>query len=457
MSMRILITGATGLIGKPLAKRLAERGHELVVLGRSASKARDELAVRCEIHAWDPEREPLPRAALQGVQAVIHLAGESIGARRWTDAQKRRIIDSRVKSARELLLAAAETRQVKVFISSSAIGYYGDRGSEELTETSAPGEGFLSEVCRLWEGVVREHPTSYQRAVMIRTGLVLSRRGGALEKMLPLFRTGLGGPMGDGRQWMSWIHLDDLVELYVTALENSGARGPINGVAPEPLTNDEFSRELGRALGRPALLRAPRFALRAALGEMADLVLQGQRVLPEAAQSLGFKFRYPKLSQALAAVTEGLADGDEEFETEQWIPKPVEQVFPYFREARNLETLMPSSLDVKILKQSSEKLAPGTLIDYSLTFHGVPLVWQARIESWEENRGFRDSQLKGPYRKWVHTHRFEPFQGGTLMRDEIRFRLPGGVLANKTVGIKVRKDIAGIFAHRKKMIREIFG
>jgi uncharacterized protein (TIGR01777 family) len=251
---------------------------------------------------WDATREPPPASTLAGVDAIVHLAGESV-ARRWTAERKRRIRESRVTGTRHLVDAVEARRErPRVMVAASAIGIYGERGEETITEESEPGTGFLPEVCVAWEAEARRAETLGMRVVRLRIGVVLGADGGALAAMLPLFKLGLGGPVGSGRQWMSWIHRDDVVGLVLDALERAVAAGAVNATAPEPVRNKDFARALGAALRRPALLPAPAFALRLAFGEMAEVLLGGQRVLPARAQTIGYTFRFPSLAAALGRI-----------------------------------------------------------------------------------------------------------------------------------------------------------
>jgi uncharacterized protein len=295
--MRVTITGATGLIGQRLAGALRERGDEVTVLSRNPDKAGAALGV--EAAAWQPESEPAPVEALSGRDGVIHLAGENI-AQRWNDDVKRRIRTSRELGTRNLVagLRAAEPRPAAL-VSASGSDYYGARDDERVTEETPPGDEFLAQVCVAWEREAAAAEELGVRVVRVRTGVALEKGGGALAKMLPFFRLGIGGPVAGGRQYMPWIHVDDLVSLYLTALERPEWTGPVNGTAPDPPTNKEFSRALGRALRRPAIAPVPALALRALYGEMADIVVQGRRMVPERAQALGFPYAHPELDEAL--------------------------------------------------------------------------------------------------------------------------------------------------------------
>ncbi len=295
--LRAVVSGATGLVGRALLQRL----EAPVVLTRSPARAATALP-GVVARRWDPEAEPAPAAALAGADVVFHLAGEPIAAGRWTAARRRRIRDSRVLGTRHLVagLAALERRPA-VLVSASAVGYYGDRGDELLDERSAPGSGFLAEVCVEWEAAALGAAQLGIRVVCARLGVVLARGGGALAAMRTPFRLGLGGRLAGGRQWMSWVHLDDVVGMLLHAARSAAIQGAMNAVAPAPETNAEFTRALAAALRRPALLPVPARALRAALGDMAEVLTASQRVLPVVARDSGYPFAFPTLAPALAA------------------------------------------------------------------------------------------------------------------------------------------------------------
>jgi hypothetical protein len=301
--MRVTITGATGRIGRKLVDALRERGDDVTVLSRDPDKARAALGV--EAVAWQPESEPAPAAALAGRDGVIHLAGEDV-AQRWNAETKERLLASREVGTRNLVtgLRAAEPRP-GALISSSAVGWYGPRGDERVTEDAPAGDDFLAQVCAAWEREAAHAEELGVRVVRIRTGVVLDKGGGALAKMLPFFKLGLGGPVAGGRQYMPWIHVDDLVRLYLTALDEAAWSGPINATAPEPVTNKDFSRALGRALRRPAFAPVPGAAVRVLYGEMADIVVHGQRAVPQRTQALGYRFQHPELDEALRSALAG--------------------------------------------------------------------------------------------------------------------------------------------------------
>jgi uncharacterized protein (TIGR01777 family) len=296
--MNVTLTGATGLIGTAIVNALLERGDGVTVLSRDPERARAALG-DVEAHAWQPLQEPAPTAALTGRDAVVHLAGESV-AQRWTDEARRAIVDSREIGTRNLVagIGAAEPRPAAL-VSASAVGYYGPRGDERVTEDAAPGDDFLSQVCVAWEREAARAAEHGLRVSMLRTGVALDQQGGALAKMLPFFRLGIGGPVAGGRQYMPWIHADDIVGLYLAAVDDASWEGAINACAPEPVTNRELSRALGRALRRPAFAPVPGLAVRLLYGDMAEIVTTGQRAVPMRALERGFAFRHTDLEQAL--------------------------------------------------------------------------------------------------------------------------------------------------------------
>ena len=297
--MTIALTGATGLIGSALRLLLESGGHRVVALRRAAASGDAGGDPR-----WDPATGGLSPGALDGVDAVAHLAGENVAGGRWTASRKARIRGSRVDGTRRLAeTIAGLERRPATLVAASAIGYYGDRGDERVDESSAPGEGFLPDVCRAWEEAAAPARAAGVRVVHLRIGIVLTPAGGALRQMLPPFRFGLGGPIGSGRQYMSWVTLDDVLGGVLHVLRTADLDGPVNMVAPEPATNAEFTRTLGRVLRRPAVLPLPAVGARLAFGEMADaLLLASARVEPTRLQESGFAFGYPALEGALRHV-----------------------------------------------------------------------------------------------------------------------------------------------------------
>jgi uncharacterized protein (TIGR01777 family) len=297
--LKITISGASGLIGRRLLKMLAADGHALHVLSRHAGT---NLPPGVKISPWDPLKGEPPADALREADAVIHLAGEPV-AQRWTPEVKQKIRGSRVAGTEHLVQAISKLPQPpKTLLCASAIGYYGSRGDEVLTEVSGPGSDYLSEVCIAWEKAAQAAEALGVRVVRVRIGVVLDARGGALAKMLPPFKMGVGGKVGNGRQWMSWIHAEDLAGIFRLALTSAAINGAVNGTAPNPVTNADFTRALAAALRRPAIFPVPPLALKLMFGEMSEVLLGSQRVAPQAAEASGYQFQFPHVGAALADV-----------------------------------------------------------------------------------------------------------------------------------------------------------
>jgi len=300
--VRVLVTGASGLIGAALCDALFARGDEVVGLSRDPGKAR-AANPRITWHRWEPTLERPDPAAFEGVDGVVNLIGERID-QRWSDEAKQKIIESRRQGTHNLVQtieALEETKRPKVLVSQSAIGYYGDRGDEVVDEDSAPGTGFVSEVPQAWEQAAHEPDNTGVRVVVVRTGLVLTTKGGLLKEMLTPFKLGVGGPLAGGKQYFSWIHLQDEIGILLWALDNEQVSGTVNATAPEPVTNKDFSKALGRAVNRPAVMPVPGFVLDLKFGgEFGHVLRGGQRVMPKRTQELGYSFKHPQLDGALA-------------------------------------------------------------------------------------------------------------------------------------------------------------
>jgi uncharacterized protein len=304
--MRVFVAGGTGMIGTRLVRRLQERQHTVVLLTRRPDAARTSFGqAPPQIVSGDPTTAGPWMDAVNDCDAVINLTGENIFNKRWSDAFKKLLRDSRVLSTTHVVEALRRNPvrgdgTPRTLVNASAIGYYGPCGDEEITEEAPPGKDFLAELCVAWEAAARPAEAAGIRVAVIRVGVVLGKDGGPIAKLLTPFKMGAGGPVGSGRQWLSWIHHADIVGIFVHALENSTAVGPINGTAPNPATNKEFSKSLGRALHRPAVMWTPGFALELGLGGVAEVILSGQRVLPKKALTLGYTFKFPGLDEGLA-------------------------------------------------------------------------------------------------------------------------------------------------------------
>lgn len=302
--MRALVTGATGFVGRRLLTRL----DSPVVLSRDAEKARVDLAeYRVTAHPWNPTKETAPAAALEGVDTVFHLAGEPVAEGRWNKEKKHRLRASRVDGTRHLVEALTQAEQKPdVLVSASAVGFYGSRDEEVLDESALPSDDFLAEMCVAWESEAQQARDAGIRVVTVRIGIVLGKGGGALSKMLLPFRLGLGSPLGNGRQWMPWIHIDDLVSLLLHVATHDTLDAPVNGTSPNPVTNRQFTKTLGKVLHRPTFFPpVPGPVLRVAMGEFGSILLTSQRALPKAALEAGFQFQYPELESALESLLRG--------------------------------------------------------------------------------------------------------------------------------------------------------
>ncbi|HSH48267.1 MAG TPA: TIGR01777 family oxidoreductase, partial [Halomonas sp.] len=296
--MRILITGGSGFVGQALCRRLHEDGHRILVTSRDPSRVQGLLPSGTKVRRWASDFVDLPP------KAIVNLAGEPIASGRWTPARKQRLLESRLEVTRDVValceqLHATRGQAPGVLVSASAMGYYGDQGERDVTEDTPPHDEFAHRLCRDWEAAAMEAAPFGTRVAILRLGLVLERDGGMLDKMLPPFKLGLGGRMGNGRQYMPWVHRFDLIEMILTLIERDDLEGPFNGSAPHPVTNAAFTRVLAKQLGKPALLPVPAFALKLGLGEMSTLLLGGARMLPKRLQEAGFTFRYPTLEEAL--------------------------------------------------------------------------------------------------------------------------------------------------------------
>lgn len=308
----VAIAGATGLIGSALASSCARDGIAVSALVRDTVRAAD-LLPSAKLHAWDATRGSPPANAFDGVDVVVNLIGEPVGDKRWNDGRKKQLRDSRVVGTRALVDALRDLpRRPRLLISASGSGYYGDRGDEILTESAAPGTGFLAELARDWEAEAMRAADIGVRVVLLRNGVVLSKRAGILHKILPPFRLGLGGPAGKGTQWLPWIHLEDQIGLVRHVMSHEAVSGPLNCVAPEPVTNAEFARALGEVLGRPTGLKAPLFALRIRFGSqfVDEVLLASQRAMPVRTLETGYTFQHPLLREALAEVLDKRTRGE---------------------------------------------------------------------------------------------------------------------------------------------------
>lgn len=455
---KILITGATGFIGGKLLKQLMMSGYDDInILTRNAENTEKKLDFPAKCFEWDIKNQKVDAGAFKGVDTIFHLAGENIADGRWSEEKKKRIIESRTKSS-ELIKREVQKigpdRKIKI-ISASAVGYYGDRGDEVLTEASSKGSGFLSDVCEQWEKSLKDIQGNINLH-FIRIGLVLSKDGGALPKMELPFKFGVAGKIGDGTQYMSWIHIKDLIDLFIFVGSNNVEGLVFNGVSPNPVTNEEFTKTMGKVLSRPTFLKAPKFLVETALGEMSAVLLNGQRVKPENALKNGFNFQFTSLETALKDLFFYDLKGERRVFKCQFVEKPRPEVFEFFSDEYNLEKITPPLLNFKVLSKSTPEIQEGTIIDYKLKLRGLPMKWKSLIKDFVKNEKFIDTQLKGPYKKWVHLHGFHDLKDGTLMTDDIVYKVPFGFIGRLFTGALVKRDVDEIFNYRQKVIGEIF-
>jgi uncharacterized protein (TIGR01777 family) len=468
--MRVFVTGATGFIGRALVPRLQRDGHAVVAWVRAPERARGLLGADVELVQAEAAPGALV-AALEGSDAVVNLAGEPLMGGRWTAGRRQILEDSRIAVTEQLVRAMAETKsRPRVFVSGSAVGYYGDRADALLTEASSGGDDFLARLCRRWERAAQDAERLGVRVTLLRTGIVLGRAGGALAQMLPAFQLGVGGPIGSATQYLPWIHLHDLAKIIAVALVDDRYRGPVNGVAPEQATSRTFARALGRALHRPALVTVPAFALKAIFGEAATVLLASHRVDPCVLREHQFAFDFPTLNSALedivggAAVAVSLAqsrperarEARYELRTRTVIDAPLEDTFAFFSKATNLGVITPAAMQFSIQGQVPH-MAAGAVIDYRVRIGPLPVRWRTRITSWEPGRSFADLQEKGPYRFWWHEHTFQADGGRTVMEDRVYYTPPLGFIGRLANRIFIGSTLRKIFQYRGDVIRLRFG
>jgi uncharacterized protein (TIGR01777 family) len=462
--MKIFITGATGFVGRMLVARLIQDENELVCWSRNPKQAKAVLGSSVTVVS-SKDVDHLSDH-LKGCHAVINLQGESLFGRRWTPEQKVRLHESRIGFAR---LLADSVRKLghkapRIIISASAVGYYGAEVSKPVDEEAPAGSDFLARLCRDWEDTLLALRTQGIRVVALRIGMVLGKNGGAMQKLLPPFKLGLGGRLGSGNQYMAWIHMSDLVSMIRAALHNERYNGPINATAPGTITNRQFTEALSAQLNRPAVFHMPAIVLKLALGKVSSVLLGGQRVQSSRASSLGFKFEFPEINSALVDVLSDFGvsitrsdGGDFVLKQKISVRKPIEEVFDFFSHPENLGAITPSHLGFSIRGNIPLEIKKGLIIDYDIKLGVIPLRWTSSIDAWEQGSSFVDTQVRGPYSKWSHKHDFESKGDSTIITDTVSYRLPFGPLGRLAHYIFIRATLTDIFAYRSYFATLRFG
>lgn len=449
--MKILISGATGLVGSELGKKLSQMGHQLFVLSRSP----EQVDLKCPFPQKAISWKQLDNwEGLTDLDAIIHLAGKNIFEQRWNTKVKKQIYDSRVETTKKLVdLANEKCKKLSVFISTSAVGIYGEADDQAIHEDHTLSYSYLGKVCQDWEEPLNH--LKGKRWVILRVAPVFSEKEGALQEMVSPIQMGYGGTLAGGQFHMSWIDIDDLVNMYVFAFEES-IQGTFNAVAPTSETNATISQSIADHLNTKLGPNAPLFAMKLLLGEMAGHIVESQTISPQKIIDKGFRFQCREAKTSIEKRVAPLRGTEKRKIFEQWIPRSKEDIFPFFADAKNLEEITPANLNFKILSSSSDNIEKGTEIHYKLKIDGIPIKWKTVISEWNPPHQFADNQEKGPYTKWYHVHKFENLASGTLMIDQVDFQLPLGILGHMAAGWKVLRDVENIFKYRQKIIYEKF-
>lgn len=462
--MKIVLTGATGFVGKSLVKELLKNNHQLVILTRNSENAKKIFkSLPLSYFNWDSEKDLPPIEAFESCDAIINLLGENIAAKRWSNKQKNKIRNSRILGTKNLGERIKTLNQKpSVWVQASAIGVYPVLHEQEINESTQHGEGFLAQTCIDWENEAQKYSSFVERQNILRFGVVLGEGGGALSKLFPLFKMGAGGKVSNGEQYMSWIHIYDLVRLITYAVENNISEKVLNATSPFPVKNSEFTQALANSLHRPAIFPVPAFVLKLAMGELSSIVLDSQKVMPRETLKSGFEFKYLRIEVALDDITNNIQFpplkkkcNQIKLESLLWIKKPKSEMFDFFKEAKNLEKITPDWLNFKITEQSSTSILEGTVFKYKLKLHGIPLFWTSKIINWRDGVEFSDYQISGPYKIWHHTHSFYECLDGTLMIDKVYFSLPFSPFSDLLAYLWVKRDVVKIFSYRNSIIQKI--
>ncbi len=439
--------GGSGFIGSKLGEALANNGWEINLLTRNAKAQSSRTSFPCTLFQWT--NGEIPPLALENVAAIINLTGQPIADQYWTSAYKAKILSSRIDAVKALKRALMKANlRPEVIIQASAIGYYGFDRQDPLDEGAKAGSGFLAETCEAWENEA-QGLAAFSRLCIARIGLVLDWGGGVFSKLHDIYSTGLGGILGKGNQKMNWIHMVDLVNFFIQAIDNKNYTGPFNLVSPDHSSNKTFHQELSRYTPSFSKIKVPALALKLLLGERSVLLLGNVHTKPAKLINHGFHFAFPTLDQCLENLfAHSRQTSAHVLEYRQWLPVSLDESWDFMSNAENLEQITPPWLKFKVLKTSTPHLGEGTTIDYRLKLHYIPLKWRSVISSWNPRNGFTDEQLIGPYQSWYHKHTFSSLKNGTLIVDRVEYSLPLFPFG-QIAFLFVRSNLAKIFAYRQ--------
>lgn len=452
--MNILITGASGFLGKKLTFELLKKGHKLTLVSRTQKR----FTCPHTFLQWDISKKPLPFKCLKEIDAIIHLAGEPIAEKKWLKDQKQKIYNSRVQGTKNLVQSIqSHPNNVRIFISASAIGIYGNHGEREITEASSFGNDFLSKVCQSWEAASQSLIENKNiRLCYARFGLILDRDGGILKKLQPIYRCRLASPLSTGQQWMSWIHSKDAVGMLIYALENKSVKGAFNATAPMPITNKSFTLLLSKAMQARPLhkLHAPRFILRASLGEITQMILCSQQVLPEKMFNWGYSFKFKELKQALNDIFRTLPQFHF-LRSQQWFSASAEQVFDYLTEFSCAKELIFPKANIHFIKTSTPKPTLNSLIEYQLKTKGFSKQINYRISRWNPPNEFTN-QVDSRSIHLLHNHKLQKLGSGTLVTDSIYYKPQSRVINQLFVNPLLANHSQKALDYRYEKLENIF-
>jgi len=451
LNSKILLIGGSGFLGNEIGIELVNAGYQINLLTREI-KEDGCLSYPATQFCWESDGS-VPESAIKGVDAIVNLSGESISAGRWTAAKKRRIVESRINTTRSVV-QAAKNHRIDTLIQTSAIGYYGDTGSSIADESTPMGRGFLAETASQWEQQLKTLGNT--RLVTMRLGVVLGTSGGALPEILNPYALGFGGKIGNGKHFLSWIHVKDVCRFVIHAMENKEVTGIYNLTAPNPVSYEKLHEFFVSKFGGPRWLKIPSQIFKLVLGEKSQLLLMSQNVIPQNLVEIGFKFEFLNLEKCL----EDLLGSDNSdcfiLDHKQWIPASTHQVWDFFSSEKNLEKLTPAFLKFRVDSMSTASIEENSLISYRLKIHGLPVKWRSKIINYDPENSFQDIQLSGPYRTWNHTHRFMELGEGTLIQDFVKYKIPLGAIGGLFANTFVKNDIEKIFQYRRKKVSDIF-